>query len=444
MASAVPVGPASPSRASDTRFLQDASAASLLTAAAILGLFLATRPHLHYPDATAYAEQVMRGQIFHPHHLLYNWVGSLAVKARSNADPITTLQGVNALAGAAGCGLLTFVLALATKRILLPALLGLVLGVTYGWWSLAVIWEAHTLPVVFMLAVAGVLMVRRLPPVAHGLLTGLLHAGAIVFHQTMVLAVPAVLVALALRSGGRARRVAAYAVTGALLVGSLYGVAIGSGGAHGREDIPIADFVLRDARLAKPPVDSSRRFEVLGRGWRTAFAAARVRQCTNAGQVLASSTLSTGQLEQRALRLSAGAMVVGAVPFLLALVPTARRFPTATVLALGWAAVAVPFVAWWEPGNYEYYVGVTAILLLWSGLGWTTLIERPSSPMVRRGLTAAVALLWGAVAAGLLHHNWEMEMATAANSTPPHQACNEGPLPTRGGGGGGGGMHLPR
>lgn len=120
----------------------------------------------HSRDAIEYMNMIDRNDLYHPHHLLYNWLGSLWVRGFGavgiSADSITLVQLMDAIFGAA------FVLvfyAMLRYRVGLGPSSGIVgaslPGLSYGVWAYSTTVEVYVPPLALLWAALFVLSTRR-------------------------------------------------------------------------------------------------------------------------------------------------------------------------------------------------------------------------------------------------------------------------------------------
>ncbi|MCB9780474.1 MAG: hypothetical protein H6742_18050 [Alphaproteobacteria bacterium] len=389
---------------------------------AALVLYLSTLSHGHLGDPMAYAEEVAGGRWFHPRHLLHNlvgsWLGYWIQALRPEWGWMDGLQRMQAGIGALGVALFAWVLRRGGVSSAVTAAAAVLLATSHGWWSLAVTYEVHLLPVLWMLGVVAVLLRPPADPRVEGALLGVAHAGAILFHQTMVLAGPALLLATLLRPG-RAARAGLYLATGVGLVLVGYGLSF-LWPAHQliAPDQSAFGFVLGDATEGHPGVGDTTVWRSLSVGAREVFLAARRGLCVPPSDL---GGMAGGPADVGAAGPAGLLGLVGAAVLLLAGLPRLwRRHRDVVVLVLGWIAVVAPVVAWWEPGNFEYFLGPGVALLVLLALAGAALAEG------RTKLSPLIALAWLGVAAPLAVANHQVAIGPRHDRPWPHHRCGEG------------------
>lgn len=145
----------------------------------------------HSRDAIEYMNMIDRNDLYHPHHLLYNWLGSLWVRGFGavgiSADSITLVQLMDAIFGAA------FVLvfyAMLRYRVGLGPSSGIVgaslPGLSYGVWAYSTTVEVYVPPLALLWAALFVLSTRRRTARTY-LIAGALHGTAVLLHQANAL-----------------------------------------------------------------------------------------------------------------------------------------------------------------------------------------------------------------------------------------------------------------
>jgi len=174
------------------------------------------------------------GFLFHPNHLLFQPVLSLATEPFATpGEPLSRLPAFRFYAALAGAGTLAAGYLLLTARLAVPArIAGLAVagaGLSFGIWFYSISVEIYVFPLFLMtaavVAVSDPAAGRGRLAVAAGL-----HALAVLFHQFAILLAPAILVLLLdPRRGDRGERIAAlvlYAGIGAAIVGGAYAAVI--------------------------------------------------------------------------------------------------------------------------------------------------------------------------------------------------------------------------
>lgn len=369
----------------------------LLAGLAAMALALLTRARRHPPDALAYAELAAEGMIWHPQHLLATPL-NLAVLALGDllnprAADLDHLVFVGALGSGIGLGSLCWL----GLRWGLGASLSLAvvvfLGGTQAWWSLATTAEVHALPVgLVLLALVCLVAGGRGRREAGGLLLGL----AVLLHKTMLLVLPGVGLGLLLSTRRTGPAVRVLGLAAAVSVGG-YGLAWAEQVlVHGAPaEAALEDLVLGEVRTtsAAPVAPDEGRGAALQRGLLASVSTAAGGQC-----VLPPGELpqDSAQARERGVRSVKALGLLGGGLALFGLVAWARERPLAAGVALGWPLVVLPAVAWFEPWNFEYFLGPLAVALLAAGRGVAWILERRAAPapvwLVAAGLLALLGL----------------------------------------------------
>ncbi len=398
---------------------------------ASLILYLCSLMRIHPPDAIAYALEIEERRLFHPQHLIHNWLGWMAVRVGGALEPdwvtMDSLQRMNAFLGALGVALMALVLCRATGRRGLSAVFAGGLAISYGWWSMAVTYEVHVAPLTAMLGLF-LLMQSQRPP--SGAAAGALHAAAILLHKTMILACPAVILALIVFPGSRRKRlsrVGEYAITGLVVAGAFYALALNANPVvPGGPKAKVSDLVIGELIHGRPRGDPAGRFTAGIHSWRRCLLYEDGPRCgaSSSRDVWESATTVA---QDRLGRVQAWTLVF-LIAMLALILVTARRavrkYPTMAVLVAGWNAVALPAILWFESHNYEYYLGPIMGLLIWIALSSTVLPVPHRS--LRKGLDIAVPLLFAAVffCAGYQSYRDDLGLMTDAEE---HTMCTDRP-----------------
>ena len=371
-------------------------------------VYLATAAQWHTPDAAAYADDVLDGQLVHAKHLLHNAYGLAAVRLAQalgyEGAIIEPLQWLNVGGASIGSGLLCWLVA-RRSGFLAGSLAGLGLAATYGWWSLAGTYEVHIWPAVVVLMALAVATEGEASP-ARGVVVGLLHGAAILLHQVAALAGPGLALALIGGWGGRRfRALVAYVAVAAALLGAGYGGAARYQSERLGHPVGVEDLLLADVTAGAPSSDRSIGSEV-ALGWSTTAAARVQRTCLRQRHHPRRVPLPTLGWAYAALGL--GLLVRGQ-----RVVRVARR---EAVAVAAWCWTYVPLVAWKEPLNFEYYLVPTVGLVLLLGLA--------SGPGV---LGRLMALLLAGSTALVAVNNLDRDIVPASRTPDDgHHVCADG------------------
>ena len=150
----------------------------------------------YYWDGIAFAQAIegapkIHVSLVHPNHLIYNLVGYVFYRAAQalgfNPRAVTVLQILNALLGAATCGLLFHIL----KNILRSAYIAITLSLLFAfsatWWKYTVDADAYIPSILFLLlSFYLVLPGRKSNPV----LVALIYSLALCLHQMAIISFP--------------------------------------------------------------------------------------------------------------------------------------------------------------------------------------------------------------------------------------------------------------
>lgn len=319
-----------------------------------LGVYLATRTHVHTFDALSYVLDVDRKpwqEVFHPHHLAYGLLGAtlrgMLLAMGWQGSVMVPLQMVNALAGALGIALFFDLVRGVTRRVDLAFCAALLLGGSYAYWYYAVEIEVYTIAAVFLVLCLR-LMIRLLkqPSLRLWAVLGSVQAMAVLFHQTNVLlCVPigCLLVYTAMNADGNPwprfwRHSVAYALPLVVLAGGAY-LLVGVGISRFYSWSELSGWMLSYAHT----------------GWW-------------GGAVTGESWSDLGMGLAHTLAYPGGALLglllVGVL--VLSLPRLWRAYPMLSALLACWLLVYGGFFVWWEPDNVEFWIASMppAVLLL--------------------------------------------------------------------------------
>ena len=168
-----------------------------------LAFYLAFPNRNYETDAIDFLLGIRAGDsysIFHPHHLIYNALGSVLYQSLRNlgigVDTITLMQTVDSLAAATAVTIFFAILLRLSKKVTASLLFALLLAFSMAVWEYAIEVEVYTCGLVFLM-VSLLLMANSLSQgaeprpgtlVALGVFGGL----ACLFHQMHILLVPVV------------------------------------------------------------------------------------------------------------------------------------------------------------------------------------------------------------------------------------------------------------
>ncbi len=157
-------------------------------------LYLATLTQVHTFDALSYVTSVERKPwqaLFHPHHLAYGPMGAalawLSAAIAPGSGAAIPLQVVNAIAGACGIALFADLLMRLAIRPAVAVVSAGILGGSYAFWYYAVEIEVYTLAALFLILGMRLVLMPEPWTTRRAALLGVVHALAVLFHQTNVL-----------------------------------------------------------------------------------------------------------------------------------------------------------------------------------------------------------------------------------------------------------------
>jgi 4-amino-4-deoxy-L-arabinose transferase-like glycosyltransferase len=322
--------------------------APAVLAVTALTLYLLTLSNVHTYDALSYIRDVdgRTGFFFHPHHLLYSptgwlfWQGWRLVGYTGNSE--LPLKVLNALAGAC-CGFGFYRLTLhLTKQAAPAAVAAGLLMFNFATWYFSAEVEVYLLALIW-LVLALYLLIELVTDPRHRTapLLGLALGVAALYHQTNVLLVPVVIVAMLIAPLTPAAKLRGLIVCG-LVAGAI--VALGYGGVgfginRYRSFQQMRDWMLFYAET----------------GW---WGHATRDRWTDLGAGLGNTMSMEGALPYW----------IGVVATLLLGWAAARRRPRVVAVCVAWIAIYAAFFTWWEAENIEFWIATLLPLWLLVGL----------------------------------------------------------------------------
>lgn len=391
-------------------------------------LYLLTLAHTQGGDALAYTELALLGHP-HPQHLLHHVLGWLALQPRETlapqVQPLLWLSGLNALFGGLGVALAGALARRAGAGAALAAAAMALLATSYGWWSLSTTAEVHALPVALQLA-AILALTGGSSTAARSAWTGVWHALAVLLHKTMVLGLPALILGASL-SGWRRARTLLLVVTlgiglpyGAVMAHSMYRGDAWHGAATAWLLGEVAHFVpgapphLPWTVAASGGLAGSWVYNNPPRcGFRDGWSGEPLP--------LPGSERLPWTLTQLGGLLGAGLALAGAGTL-------ARRDRALAFTLIVWPLLSVATAFWFEPANYEYYLGALSCAVILAAVGASTLAEKSPWPRPARAILAAAGLL-AALLVGA--HNLELDLGPAMQPADDIRPCNAHDAPQR-------------
>jgi len=381
-----------------------------------LALYALTLTRIHTGDALAYTMAVESGdlrQLFHPHHLMYNFAGYLFYLLwRSigwQGRALLPLQLLNAIVGALGILMFFAIAKRITRHDTIALISAALLGVSYGYWYYSLEVEVYIIASFFLLLCFWLTYNRfQMSSPKSCMLIGLLHGLAILFHQTNVLFIFVVLTALVLptKSKRLCKAIASYLLSLALSAGLPYlltGLVINhySWGSF-------AHWIIGYAGQRSPswghfgPLSPIKAAIGLGRaivfnGW--------LLRSLRYGVSMDLGALASKMMPTLIIAL------LTIAPILLRFKRISREHPRLTKLCLVWLISYGLFFTWWQPLNPEFWIAsLIPIWMLFSlSLAWTPSGMAESSTVSRCSLFVAVILVLVLFLANLTDIRWHRD-----------------------------------
>jgi hypothetical protein len=384
--------------------------------------------HTEAEDALRYLYDIRSGDvaaIFNSYHLAYGWYGWLGYHAALllgyGGGPLLPVQVLNALTGALGIAVLWVLL-----RTVVPgraaAGCGL-LAFSYGYWWYSVEVEVYILSAVLLIcSLSLAYRVAMNPAWKSCALLGATHGFAVLAHNTNVLFVTVTAVALLYASRtlplrSVVRLVLVYAGAGIVVVAPTYVLAMAASGLQTPEEVyewllpprqGVPYGVWESSNVPKALVGIGRALV----GGHFAFSLDPVHEIVDDGfsdKNLREELFLVRDFPEWLALLLLALIVVLALAFslhvlagLLGGTSLDDRGRLLAILCAAWLVPYVPFFAWWEPQNIEFWIAPWIPLAILFALGFSTRVHPP-----RRGFTlppAGVIIvilfcvnLWGSV-----------------------------------------------
>lgn len=208
-------------------------ALSCLLFICVLLLYLITLTRNFYWDGIDFAWDIEAAAgpgaaLFHPNHLIYNFIGYFAyhicAAAGVGARALTALQLVNCVLGALSVVLFFRVLLAGLKSLYLSLALTALFACAATWWKYATDADSYVASVCLLIICLHLVLPGRRP---RALPLAAAHAAAMLFHQLALFAAPALLFGLWRQTANRSRQrrwltLAQYAITAGGLTAAAY------------------------------------------------------------------------------------------------------------------------------------------------------------------------------------------------------------------------------
>ena len=209
---------------------------ALLVFAVTLIVYLSLPTRIYYGDGVGFADAIESAhsdptQLFHPNHLLYNFMGYVIWTASQVIHPqaraLNVLQATDSVFGAAAAALLCYILFELFESPYIAVWLSFGFAFTATWWKFSTDADSYVASTFFLIASLLFLLPSRKSKPASLALT---HSAAMLFHQLALLFFPVCLIALwyQTRDYPREKRftiLGQYAILAALITTAAYGFA---------------------------------------------------------------------------------------------------------------------------------------------------------------------------------------------------------------------------
>ncbi|HEY3329540.1 MAG TPA: hypothetical protein VGK19_05925 [Capsulimonadaceae bacterium] len=180
-----------------TAGVRDRVFTSTVLIVAFTALYMVTQARYYTFDAVSYAHSIYRYDsvgdlyaLFHPHHLLFNLTGWILWKLAHVfgyiGGPLEVLKTMNAVLGAVGIAILSLALrSVLTRSRALAVLFPIGLGVSFGYWVCATDGRVNMPSNVLLIAsFYALVLTMQSPSKRRALMTGLLSALSLLYHES--------------------------------------------------------------------------------------------------------------------------------------------------------------------------------------------------------------------------------------------------------------------
>ncbi len=367
--------------------------------------YLSHLPFNYTLDGLAFSAQVEKENVplwvfFHPHHLIYTYMGKLFfVWGREHGafwDGLVALQFLDIMTGALGVLIVFHLLVRETDDRLIAALSAAGMAFSHSYWYFSTIPGVRIFATVTPLFAWYVLTYQKNKPPMFGWAVGFAHAFAVLGHQTNLLLIPAFLGGILLlreKTFWERLRTSFYYLT-ALSIGVLSAYAFVGRYIYYRKNFH--DFLWWASSYFHE-----------GR-WGGYFKASGFERGESAMMRAFLASIPSAKTIGESLTFGAATTIFQYTVLVLLVLLLLRsgyhwsRHRQALWVSILWIAAFVPFFIWWEPWNIEFWVSSTIPCWVLMGLlasdltgRWKNGVLRFANRMVTTGVwTALIVLLF--------------------------------------------------
>lgn len=386
-------------------------------------IYLSHTPLNFTYDGMVFASRVERSNVplwdmFHPHHLIYIYLGRLfflwGINHGATWDGLVALQSFDLITGSVGVLIAFGLLVRVTDDRLISALSALGLAFTFSYWYFSTSPGVRVLATVTPLFAWYILTYIKKNRPLFGIWLGLAHALAVLGHQTNTLLIPAFLGGIWLieeKSFGDKIKISLYylcSLTMAVL--GVYGYV----GRYAWHTLTYASWMWWVFSY----------FHVQQWGGHLESAGVNASGYAMVKAFLFKAPLLSDTMAGPFTFLTAQTLLIYAIWILLAVL--ILRFKSIwknqkQTLWVGftWLLAFVPFFIWWEPWNIEFWVSSTAPCWILMGVVVSDFSNTFSQPVLRFTNRILVIGLWAGIITLLFFYNFTSVVQSLASPNPP-------------------------
>jgi hypothetical protein len=379
-------------------------------------------------DGLAYSAQVEKDHLpiylyFHPHHLLYTFLGRLIFLLGRDLgatwDGLVALQFFDLVTGALGAVIAFHLLVRETNNRFISALTAAGMAFSHSYWYFSTIPGVRMLATVTPLLVWYLLTFVKNRPPLFGWVLGGAHTLAVLGHQTNLLLYPAFLGAILLvkeKTWWEKLRSCFYYTVG-LTAGVL--AAYGFVGRYVNYRKTFHDWLWWVCAYFHSPQNWGGHFNQNGI-WhgQSAMKSAFLPLRTQPLQPLTDTDPLTFGAAETILQTT---VVVLLVLLLLRLKHHLKNHRQALWISLLWLLAFVPFFIWWEPWNIEFWVSSTVPCFILMGLVASDISQLVKHPILRFANKGTILAVWAALFSIFFFYNLQ---GSQAKTTGNHYDFN--------------------